>query len=443
MFGCLCFPWLRFYTKHKLEDRSKACVFLGYSTMQSAYFCLDVPSGRIYTSWHIQFDERSFPLLINSPTTLSSERITSTASSPLITQLPILSSSSPSAPHPPCLELHQASSPPQIVPPVASTSHQISSPNSESFSLTSQHSEPTAPIIHGTEHVAQLNPTLPSSNNTSNTAQQLCPMPNPPINTTPNPPNNIEPPLSQIDEPATSNITSSSDTIAPPQSNHQMMTQAKNKITKPNTKLSLTVSFIQNLPKEPTTVTQALKDEHWRKSLSVEFDAHQRNQTWNLVPPDPSQNVSGCKWVFKKKHFSTGVLDRYKSRLTVKKFTQQYGVDYAEAFSPIIKTTTIRLVLDEAVNKSWPIKKLDVNNAFLQGTLTEEVYMTQPPGFVNADHPNHVCRLNKAIYGLKQAPRTWYMELKEHLLNIGFANSLADTSLFIYHQGTTFIYLLV
>lgn len=109
----------------------------------------------------------------------------------------------------------------------------------------------------------------------------------------------------------------------------------------------------------------------------------------------------------------------------------------------MIKSTTIRLVLDVAVSKSWPIQQLDVNNAFLQGTLDGEVYMEQPPGFIDSNHPTHVSRVRKAVYGLKQAPRAWYMELRTFLLSVGFINSLADNSLFVLHRGKDVIYLLV
>ncbi|CAA7014680.1 unnamed protein product [Microthlaspi erraticum] len=95
-----------------------------------------------------------------------------------------------------------------------------------------------------------------------------------------------------------------------------------------------------------------------------------------------------------------GLLDRHKARLVAKDFHQHYGVDYSKTFSPVIKITTIRIVLDVAASKSWSIRQLDVNNAFLQGTLTEEVYMTQPPGLIDQTHPDYVCRLNKPIYEL-------------------------------------------
>lgn len=109
----------------------------------------------------------------------------------------------------------------------------------------------------------------------------------------------------------------------------------------------------------------------------------------------------------------------------------------------MIKTTTIRLVLDISVHQNWEIKQLDVNNAFLQGDLQEEVYMVQPHGFVDKDRPTHVCRLRKALYELKQAPRAWYLALKQHLTTSGFINSQADASLFFRISNGTVIYILI
>ena len=126
-----------------------------------------------------------------------------------------------------------------------------------------------------------------------------------------------------------------------------------------------------------------------------------------------------------------------------KGYSQQPGLDYEESFSPVIKSTTIRLVLEIVIARDWPIRQLDVNNAFLQGTLTEEVYMSQPPGFVDTDRPDYVCKLRKAIYGLKQAPKAWYMELKTYLLSVGFVNSYSDTSLFTRQKGKSIVYILV
>lgn len=131
-----------------------------------------------------------------------------------------------------------------------------------------------------------------------------------------------------------------------------------------------------------------------------------------MVPPAPSQNVIGFRWFHTIKYLSNGTIDRYKSRWVARGYNQEYGIDYSETFSPVVKSVTIHLVLHLAVTRSWPIKQLDVNNAILQSTLKEEVYVSQPPGFVDKDQPHHVCRLKKALYGLKQAPRAWYQELK-------------------------------
>lgn len=177
--------------------------------------------------------------------------------------------------------------------------------------------------------------------------------------------------------------------------------------------------------------------------MSSELDAYARNQTMELVPRPNNRNVYGCKWLYKNKFHSNGSHRCCKSRLVAKGYIQQYGRDYTTTFSPLIKATTIRIVLDIALSMNRPIQQLDVNNAFLQGTLEDEVYMEQPPGFIDKDHPDHVCRLRKAVYGLKQAPRAWYMELKNFLLSIGFQNSLSDTSMFVLKKGKEVIYLLV
>lgn len=194
---------------------------------------------------------------------------------------------------------------------------------------------------------------------------------------------------------------------------------------------------------EPATLKQALQDKRWRGSMSTEIDAFARNDTFELVPRPRDQNVIACLWIYTNKFFSNGSHRCCKYHLFTKGYNQQHGRDYTDTFSPVIKSTTLRLVLDIAVSSGWPIQQLDVNNAFLQGTLTEEVYMEQPPGFIDSDKPDHVCHLKKAVYRLKQAPRAWYTEIRSFLLSLGFYNSLADTSLFILKRGSDLTYLLV
>ena len=114
---------------------------------------------------------------------------------------------------------------------------------------------------------------------------------------------------------------------------------------------------------------------------------------------------NSCKWVFRIKRHVDGTIERYKARLVAKGFHQQFGVNYEETYSPVIKLTTVRTVLSIAISAGWKIHQIDIQNAFLHGTLFEEVFMQQPPGFQHPQFPNHICKFQKAIYGLKQAPR--------------------------------------
>lgn len=150
--------------------------------------------------------------------------------------------------------------------------------------------------------------------------------------------------------------------------------------------------------------------------MQREFDALIRNKTWDLVPPDPRKNVVSNRWLFRLKSNQTDPALAKKSRLVAKGFTQRPGIDYHSTFSLVVKTATIRLLLNLAVQYDWPLRQLDINNAFLQGRLDDEVYMKQPPGFEDPDRPDYICKLRKAIYGLKQAPRAWYYELHNYLL---------------------------
>jgi hypothetical protein len=142
--------------------------------------------------------------------------------------------------------------------------------------------------------------------------------------------------------------------------------------------------------------------------MDEEFTALMRNGTWSLVPATPGLNVIGSMWIFKSKHRSDCSLERKKTRLVAKGYHQQYGVDFNDMFNPVIKPTTIRIMLSYAVSNQWLVHQIDIQNAFLHDNLTEEIYMQQPLGYVHPNFPNHICRLQKALYGLKQAPRAWY-----------------------------------
>ncbi|KAL5706290.1 hypothetical protein ACHQM5_024479 [Ranunculus cassubicifolius] len=177
--------------------------------------------------------------------------------------------------------------------------------------------------------------------------------------------------------------------------------------------------------------------------MGAEFNALQQNGTWSLVPPHPDMNVLPNKWVFKIKRKADGSIERRKARLVANGFHQQEGIDYTETFSPVVKHATIRTVIALAVHHNWPIRQLDVQNAFLHGFLSEEVYMRQPAGFIDPNFPSYVCKLHRSLYGLKQAPRAWFKRFSNYLEDLGFQESKSDYSLFTFKEGSFLIILLI
>ncbi|TYJ96768.1 putative mitochondrial protein [Cucumis melo var. makuwa] len=167
---------------------------------------------------------------------------------------------------------------------------------------------------------------------------------------------------------------------------------------------------------EPTNFHDAIATSQWKPAKDVEYTTLLQNKTWSLVPSTSSSNIIGCKWVFRLKRNSDG---------------------------PMVKASTINVVLSVALAQNWSLRQLDFNNAFLNGKLDEIVYMAQPPRYVNSSLPGYICKLNKAIYGLKQALRAWNAALSQALLKWGFVNSRSDSSLFIFRHQTSVILLLV
>ncbi|RVX16422.1 Retrovirus-related Pol polyprotein from transposon RE1 [Vitis vinifera] len=223
---------------------------------------------------------------------------------------------------------------------------------------------------------------------------------------------------------------------------HPMTTRAKNGIFKPKIFMSPTETIFHS-PCEPNSFKETAKVPEWQQAMHLEFEALMNNKTWVLAPSPFNHNIIGCRWVYKLKYKLDGIVERYKARLVAKGFHQTLGFDYFEIFSPVVKPTTICVVLSLALSENWSIRQLDVHNAFLNGDLSEQVFMTQPPGFVDPFKPNFVCKLTKALYGLKQAPRAWFTKLSSALVKWGFSMSQADTSMFVYYNNSVMLVVLV
>lgn len=363
VFGCLCYPWLRPYASHKLQPRSSPCIYLGFSVKYYSHQCYDPQVSKLYLSRDVIFLEDKFPY----KDMFSHIRLTSVN----IDWVPLSDSSPKFVPDPNSTSIisqmsHSVSSSlpsPILLPQHVSTFVQTQS--STVLPTASAHQEETP--LSSTD-----SDSFTSSGHTTE-SEPIC-----------------------ID----SQLSSQSDVSQPQEvSTSRPLTRAQNNIFKPNKFYGFTAA--PSTMFTPVSLKEAQKYAHWRDAMQLEYTALLQNKTWVLVPPTATQNVVDCRWLFKIKQNSDGSIDRYKARLVAKGFTQRPGIDFHDTFSPVIKPTTIRLVLSIAVKSCWPIRQLDINNAFLQGHLDEEVYMRQPPGFVSSKYPHYVCKLRKPIYGLK------------------------------------------
>ncbi|KAI3735652.1 hypothetical protein L6452_15160 [Arctium lappa] len=165
-------------------------------------------------------------------------------------------------------------------------------------------------------------------------------------------------------------------------------------------------SFLSHI--EPSTVSEALNDPDWVIAMQEELNQFETLKVWRLVSRPKNKTVIGTKWIFKNKKDENGIIVRNKARLVAKGYRQQEGIDYDETFAPVARIEAIRMFLAYAAHKNFIVFQMDVKSAFLNDVLKEEVYVSQPEGFVSTENPHYVYFLDKALYGLKQAPRAWY-----------------------------------
>ncbi|GJY35139.1 retrovirus-related pol polyprotein from transposon TNT 1-94 [Tanacetum coccineum] len=190
---------------------------------------------------------------------------------------------------------------------------------------------------------------------------------------------------------------------------------------------------------EPKNIKEAIQDESWTMAMQEELNQFKTNDVWSLVPPPKNQTIIGTKWVFKNKLDENGIVSRNKARLVAQGYNQQEGIDFDETYAPVARLESIRILLAYACAHDFKLFQMDVKSAFLNGFINEEVYVAQPPGFVDFEKPNHVFKLKKALYGLKQAPKAWYDRLKAFLLDHLYTMGLVDNTLFTKKRNSHII----
>ncbi|KAK9028101.1 hypothetical protein V6N11_067915 [Hibiscus sabdariffa] len=197
---------------------------------------------------------------------------------------------------------------------------------------------------------------------------------------------------------------------------------------------------------EPKTYQEAVASpdsEKWLEAMRSEMDSMSENQVWTLVEPPEGIKPIGCKWVFKKKTDMDGNVQTYKGRLVAKGFRQIHGVNYDETFSPVAMIKSIRILLAVAAFHDYEIWQMDVKTAFLNGKLEEDVYMTQPEGFVTPEDARKVCKLQRSIYGLKQVSRSWNLRFNEAIQEFGFIRNEDEPCVYKKFSGSIVSFLVL
>lgn len=387
IFGCACFPCLRPLHNQKIQFHTLKCVYLGFSPSHKGHRCLS-PEGKIFISRNVTFNENDFPFCegFGSQQSPPSGNETTNVTSwfPPIpisnfnstSQFPILQPPSQAPSHlnsnvPHTSDLSSPNGQPHPIQPYFNTNlphmSDFSTPHSQSHISPSTFQSPTRNTCQNSSFLDYLNPISPmpipqppSPTPISSPTSSPSPISSPLSTSRPNPPFSILTP-----ETSTTNILKSPPIIPTPftVNEHPMITRGKHGISKPkawvastNTDWSIT---------EPTRVDVALRTPLWRQAIDDEFSALQRTQTWTLVPHSEASNVVPCKWIFRLKRGSDGSILRHKARLVAKGFHQNPGIDYFETFSPVVKASTIRIVLHLAVSYRWSLRQLDFNNASL------------------------------------------------------------------------------
>ena len=196
----------------------------------------------------------------------------------------------------------------------------------------------------------------------------------------------------------------------------------------------------------PATYNDAITDDNkvlWIEAIQSELTSLENLNTWTLVDSSSvhPHNVLSSKWVFKVKEDQFGNVIKFKARLVVKGYEQQKGIDFFDTFSPVARLTSIRTLLALSAHRGMLIHQMDVNTAFPNAAVNEDIFMYPPDGLHTP--PNHILKLNKALYGLKQAPREWNHTIHVFIISLGFSQSKSDPCIYTKNTGLDLIYIAI
>jgi hypothetical protein len=171
---------------------------------------------------------------------------------------------------------------------------------------------------------------------------------------------------------------------------------------------------------ELATVEETLVSDPWHTAMVEELSSIKENKTCSLVDLPRGHKLISLKWVFRLKCDEHGEVVKHKASLVAKGYVKRQGIDFDEVFAPVARMESVHVILILAAHLNWSVHHMDVKSAFLNGDLGEEVYVSQPPGFIKKGQEHKVYKLHKTLYGLRQAPRAWNSKLGTMLHELDF-----------------------
>ena len=245
------------------------------------------------------------------------------------------------------------------------------------------------------------------------------------------------------------------ESLQPPKSSEQLPPKSSEQLPKPESEKPILDTIVvergSSPPPHESNAAQSTVNDHpileealsspeapqWLQAMLEELNSIDANGVWELSPAPSNRRVLGSRWVLAVKRDAQGNVERYKARLVVQGFGQQFGFDYDETYSPVIRMDNVRLLFSIGAHfrpHGVVIWHIDFRNAFQNGEADFHISIKQPPGFTNPQYPHHVLHLLKSLYGLKQASRIWYMILCQLILDLGFTECQTDACTFYSNE---------
>ncbi|GJS33178.1 retrovirus-related pol polyprotein from transposon TNT 1-94 [Tanacetum coccineum] len=428
VFSAICYPTNDSENLGKLQPKADIGIFIGYAPTKKEFRIYNRRTRRIIETIHVDFDEL---------TAMASEH---SSSGRILHEITPATISSRLVPNPPPSTL--------FVPPLRTDWDMLFQPLfDELLNPPPSVDHPTPEVVALIDKVAAPVPAVSIGSPSSTIVDQDAPSPIAHMGNDPY----FGIPIPKVPSDQSSSSDSIHTNVRP---DHQIF-EHNNKLTKDHPlkniigELARPVSTRLQLHEqalfcyydtfltaiESKTYKDALTQACWIKEIPKELNEFERLEVWELVPRPDKVMVITLKWIYKVKLDELGGILKNKARLVARGYRQEEGIDFEESFAPVARLEAIRIFLAFAAHMNMVVYQMDVKTAFLNGNLREEVYVSQPDGFVDKDKPNHVYKLKKALYGLKQAPRAWYDMLSSFLISQDFSKGSVDPTLFIRRDG--------